>query len=550
MTGLKFPVHFMLIFDHVLLKNSTMTQRRTFIKQIGIGAVGFGVFTSFPALRNLAAGAPWSLSLPRSTPEEQGVASADVSGFLDAIKASGQEFHSVMVIRHGHVIAEGWWYPFSSDRRQQLYSLSKSFTGTAIGLAVDEKRLSIDDTILSIFPEYAPKEISANLAALKVRHLLSMSVGHGKDSVLLLEASAPGVPWEQTFLSLPVVFEPGSQFMYNSGASYMLSSIINKLTGKSANEYLKPRLYDPLGIVGATWTENAEGVDMGASNLRIRTEDIGKLGQLYLQKGMWNGKQILSKEWVAQATTKKIDSGQPGSSWGYGYGYQFWMNPPGGFRADGAYGQYSMVFPDKDAVVVITSESADKAATMKTVWDHMYPAFGDKTPLPAQPSDRSRLQATLNTLAFIPPRINDHSPLSATISGKEYILDQNPFNARSVSFRFAGDQTIFTLKTEGKPDIVITCGTTRWIIDGNRKPEAHSLFSLRRIDFDSLVAASATWSDEHTLMLTFRFIEAIHGDSLTCIFDGDKLRIKLQFSAARLDKKPDDRADLTGRIVA
>src|SRR5450432_3149398 len=314
-----------------------MAHRRKFIKQIGWGGAGLGLFSLFPAAARASSAATWALSgapldpsgngsflIPRSSPEQQGLSSAAILRFLDAIRDSGQEFHSIMILRHGHVIAEGWWTPYSSTRRQQLYSLSKSFTGTAIGLAVDEKRLTVEDSVLSFFPEAAPAAISGNLAALKVKHLLSMSVGHAKDSIQIIEKPPPGDTWEKTFLSLPVTDLPGTKFLYNSGASYMLSSIVNKVTGHSAHEYLGPRLYDPLGIVGATWTVNEEGVNIGASHLRIRTEDIAKLGQLYLQKGIWNKKRILSEAWVATASQKHMENGASDSAWGYGYGYQFW----------------------------------------------------------------------------------------------------------------------------------------------------------------------------------------------------------------------------------
>ncbi|HEV3326896.1 MAG TPA: serine hydrolase [Puia sp.] len=560
-----------------------MSIRRVFLKQLGLNTAGFlllpGLASAAPGLTaassdpaavttpGLTAAAPGSGPLPRSTPEQQGISSAAIRGFLAAIAASGQEFHSIMIIRHGHVVAEGWWSPFAAQQHQQLYSLSKSFTGTAIGMATDEKLLKPDDPVISFFPKDQPSSISSNLAALKVRHLLSMSVGQEKDSILTLEHTPEGTTWEETFLALPIVYEPGTRFLYNSGASYMLSSIVRQVTGHSVHEYLKPRLYDPLGITGATWTENAEGVNMGASNLRIRTEDIGKLGQLYLQQGRWNGRQLISREWVALATKKEIDTGKNDSSWGYGYGYQFWMNPPGGFRADGAYGQYSMVFPAKDTVVVITSESADKETTMHTVWDHIYPALTDHRPLPPNTVEYHRLQQELTALVLPPPIFNAQfpdpqspvlnppssnlqSPLSANWSGKTFLLDKNQFNAKAVSFRFDNDRTIFTLSEEGKPDIIITCGINKWILKGNRKPFAHSLFSLRRIDFDSPVAASAGWKDEHTLVLTFRFVEAIHGDTLTCLFDQDRLRIRFMFSGARMDKRPDDRPDLTATMQA
>ena len=540
-----------------------MAHRRKFIKQIGWGGAGLGLFSLFPAAARASSAATWALSgapldpsgngsflIPRSSPEQQGLSSAAILRFLDAIRDSGQEFHSIMILRHGHVIAEGWWTPYSSTRRQQLYSLSKSFTGTAIGLAVDEKRLTVEDSVLSFFPEAAPAAISGNLAALKVKHLLSMSVGHAKDSIQIIEKPPPGDTWEKTFLSLPVTDLPGTKFLYNSGASYMLSSIVNKVTGHSAHEYLGPRLYDPLGIVGATWTVNEEGVNIGASHLRIRTEDIAKLGQLYLQKGIWNKKRILSEAWVATASQKHMENGASDSAWGYGYGYQFWMNPTGGFRADGAYGQYSMVFPELDAVVAITSESADKAATMRTVWDTLVPELRGSAPLPENAEEWAKLKTSLGALSYTPPQMNKRSPLAATLSGKKFILDENPFHAKAVSFACSDDHVVFTLAEEGKPDIVIDCGMNRWILEGNRKPEAHSLFSLRRIDFDSVVAASAGWSADDTLVLTFRFIETCHGDSLTCIFDKDgSLRIKFLFSAARLEKRPDDRADITGKVM-
>jgi CubicO group peptidase (beta-lactamase class C family) len=527
-----------------------MLARREFLQQIGSAAAGLFLL---PAVSFSQNSAPYSvsltaLSIPRSTPEAQGVPSAVVSRFLDAIKASGQEFHSVMVIRHGHVIAEGWWHPYSQTLKHDLYSLSKSFTGTAIGLAADEKLLTIEDTVISFFPNDKPATVSTNLASLKVKHLLSMSVGQEKDSILTLETTPSGERWEKTFLSLPVVYQPGLHFLYNSGASYMLSSIIRQVSGHSTHEFLGSRLYEPLGITGATWTENAEGNNMGASHLRIRTEDVARLGQLYLQEGRWGTKQILSKEWVTMATKKEIENGKNDNSWAYGYGYQFWMNPTGGFRADGAYGQYSMVLPDKDTVVAITSESVDKAATMATVWDYLYPGIKEMTPLPPNAAEHGQLEKELKALAFTPPFIKSRSSFAAAISGKKFILDSNPFNAKAVSFSFSGDRTVFRLVEDGKPDIVITCGMKDWITYGNKKPSAHSLFSLRRIDFDSVVAASATWKDEHILLLTFRFMETAHGDSLTCIFDGDKLRIQFLFSAARLEKKPDDRADIIGKM--
>lgn len=534
-------------FNQYCLLSMKPFSRRAFIKQTSLSAASASLLPALPGMMQLTS-TLLPFELPRSTPEQQGMASSAILAFLESANQSGQEFHSLMILRHGYVIAEGWWAPYSADHRQQTYSVSKSFTSTAIGFAVSEGLLSVDDPVIKFFPEALPASISENLAALHVKHLLSMSVGHAKDSILILEASPPGISWEKTFLSLPVVHPPGSQFMYNSGASYMLSSIVKRVTGQTAQNYLKTRLYTPLNITDATWTENAEGVNMGASHLRMKTENLAKFGQLYLQKGQWNGKQVLNANWIAAASARQIENGKNDSSWGYGYGYQFWLNPPGGFRADGAFGQYIMVLPKQDAVVVITSESIATKTTMQLVWDGLVPAMTD-APLATHLADARQLKNTLQALAYTPPQFALHSPLEAALSGKTFVLDSNPFQAQSVSFRFTKNSCVFTLKEAGKPDIVITNGRNHWIREGNKKPSPHSLFSLRRIDFDSIVAASATWQTTNTLLLTWRFIETVHSDSLTCIFDQDTLTIKFLFSVARLQKKPDDRQDLTGKLL-
>ncbi len=525
-----------------------MLNRRIFIKRTSQGVAFIGLMTGLPGFRTVGI-SPRTFVLPRSSPEQQGISSTTIQKFLEAVRKSKQEFQSLMILRHGYVIAEGWWAPYSAEHRQQLYSASKSFTSTAIGFAVTEGLLSVEDPVIRFFPDVLPAEISENLASLKVRHLLSMSVGHAKDSILILEASPEGVSWEETFLKQPVVFNPGTQFMYNSGASYMLSSIVKKVTGQTAHEYLRSRLYEPLDITDATWTENFEGVNMGASHLRMRTENLAKFGQLYLQKGKWNGKQVLSEKWIAEASSKQIENGKNDSSWGYGYGYQFWLNPPGGFRADGAFGQFSMVLPEQDAVVAITSESTETKTVMQLVWDMLVPEMTN-APLPENSTESSQLQKDLKALRYDPPKMEVNSTVAERISGREFKLDKNQFNAKSVTFRFSGDQCIFTLKENEKPDIIITHGMNHWIREGNIKPLPHSLFSLRRIDFDSIVAASATWQNENTLLLSWRLIETVHSDSLTCVFDKDKITIKFLFSVARLQNKPDDRADISGQMMA
>ncbi len=281
-----------------------------------------------------------SPSLPRSTPESQGIASQAILQFIDKADREADSLHSFMLVRHGHVVAEGWWTPYDAKSKHELYSLSKSFTSTAVGLAVAEGKLSVEDRVVSFFPDDVPSDASENLKAMRVRDLLTMSTGHTSEARL-----GPNAIWTKAFLAQPVVHTPGEHFMYNTPATYMLSAIVQKQTGQTVLDYLKPRLFEPLGIEEPTWGNSPQGVSLGGYGLNVRTEDIAKFGQLYLQKGMWNGKQLIPAEWIEAATSRQVSNGQDAKSdWAQGYGYQFWRCRGGHYRGDGAFGQYCVCF--------------------------------------------------------------------------------------------------------------------------------------------------------------------------------------------------------------
>src|SRR5215471_10766710 len=283
------------------------TRRRTFLKQLGYGTAGLSLVSSLPDC--FAADQLVKHRLPRSTPEAQGVSSREILGFLNALAKSNHEFHSFMMVRHGHIIAEGWWSPYQADLTHMLYSLSKSFTSTAIGFAVTEGKLTVNDTVISFFPDQLPDQVSENLAALRVKDLLTMSVGHAEDTTPLMTKQEN---WVKAFLALPIQNRPGSTFLYNSGATYMQSAIVQKVSGQKVIDYLQPRLFRPLGIEGMTWETCPHGINTGGWGLSIQTDALAKFGQFYLQKGTWNGRSILPAAWIEEATTFKIQ--QPAAS--------------------------------------------------------------------------------------------------------------------------------------------------------------------------------------------------------------------------------------------
>ncbi|HEY2721718.1 MAG TPA: serine hydrolase, partial [Chitinophagaceae bacterium] len=270
-----------------------------------------------------------SSMLPRSVPEEEGVSSNDVIKFLDATAKGKTEFHSFMLLRHGKVIAEGWWDPYKATLRHTLYSCSKSFTATAIGFAITEKKLSLDDKVISFFPKDIPDTLSKFLSELTVKDALMMSDGQEPDPSF--NVAAKDSNWIKGFLSTPILHEPGTVFLYNSLGTYMLSAIVQKVTGQRTLDYLKPRLFDPLDINGMDWETDIQGINTGGWGLRVKTEDMAKFAELFLQKGMWNGKQVLPASWVEEASTMKImqdpnapQSKKDSSDWLQGYCYQMW----------------------------------------------------------------------------------------------------------------------------------------------------------------------------------------------------------------------------------
>jgi CubicO group peptidase (beta-lactamase class C family) len=332
-------------------------------------------------------------ALPRSTPEAQGVFSARIREFIETADREVNSMHSFMLVRHGKVVAEAWWQPESVEKQHVLWSLSKSFTSTAVGLAVAEGKLSIDDPVLKFFPDDAPPEPSANLKAMRVRDLLTMATGHQDEAKLNDET-----PWVQSFLAHPVPHKPGTHFRYNTPGTYMLSAIVQKVTGQTVLEYLTPRLFEPLGIRNPKWDNSPQGISIGGYGLFIRTEDIAKFGQLYLQKGQWQGKQLLPAAWVEQATSKQVSNGSdPNRDWDQGYGFQFWRCRHGAYRGDGKDGQFCIVLPEQDAVVAITANTRDMQGELNVVWDKLLPAFSD-APQKEDPDEQAKLTATIATL--------------------------------------------------------------------------------------------------------------------------------------------------------
>ena len=471
-------------------------------------------------------------ALPHSSPERQGISSSTLLEFVETADREIDAMHSFMLVRHGHVVAEAWWTPYDAETPHVLYSLSKSFASTAVGLAIAEGKFTLDDPVLKFFPEDAPEEPSPNLRAMRVRDLLRMSTGHQSEPPLWRGApgsQSKGETWTQAFLAHPVPFKPSTHFLYNSPATYMASAILQKVTGTTVLDYLRPRLFEPLGFKNPTWLASPQGVSIGGYGFFARTEEIARFGQLYLQKGAWNGRQLIPAAWVDEATARQTSNGSsPTSDWDQGYGYQFWRCRHNAYRGDGAFGQYCVVLPEHDAVIAITSGVRDMQSVMNLLWDRLLPALKPES-LPEDPAAQRKLDATLARLTVRIPAGNATSSLAAKVSGKRYEFSPNDRGIDAASLEFdAASPTLVVRTTSGEKRTAIGVGAWTKSQDGF----ANGLERFLGMPARPRVAASGTWTADDVFTVKLALVETPFSSTLAFRFDGERLFFDAEHNVA------------------
>jgi CubicO group peptidase (beta-lactamase class C family) len=451
---------------------------------------------------------------------------------MEALDRQVHELHSLMLVRHGHVVTEAWWRPYAPEYPHQVYSLSKSFTSTAIGLAVAEGFFSIDDSILSFFPEEAITDAGAGFATVQIKHLLTMATGQAMDTWSAMVTREDG-NWVKGFFEVPVTHEPGTHFVYNTGATYMLSVILQKATGMKLVDFLQPRLFDPLGIKGARWAESPQGITAGGIGLSIKTEDIARFGQLYLQTGFWNGQQITPAAWVQAATTKQIaNDDHPNPDWSQGYGYQFWMCRHRAFRGDGVFGQYCIVMPEQDTVLAITSgiDIFDMQLPLDLVWEILLPAMGDVV-LQGDVDGQEALLARLKMLSLPSPQGKQASPVADRVSGRTYVCDPNDLRIETITVQFSDSGCTFVMKTPDGEETIPT-GFRNWVRGATRLFRQDLLFD------HTPIASTGAWVAEDIYAAVVCLYETPFYHRLTCHFADDDLIVEVSINVSLESLKP------------
>ncbi|MCI5976565.1 MAG: beta-lactamase family protein [Clostridiales bacterium] len=477
---------------------------------------------------------------PRTTPEAVGIPSASIEWLLDRLEEGWTEPHGLMIMRHGKVCAEGWWAPYATGIRHGLQSHTKTYAATAVGIAYTEGLLKLTDRIVDIFPDEIPENPSENLKKLTVRDVLCM--GCGMDTM-----PRPSKDWIREFLATPVNHVPGTTFMYNSTGSTFLGAIVRKLTGLGLHDYLKPRLFDKIGIDAENlrWITMPDGMEVGGGGLFATTEDNLRLMKLYADGGVWEGERILAEDYVKLATSKQNDSATeravnpPAEDNFVGYGFQIWMcRPKGVYRADGAMGQFTIVFPERDMLLAITENASGSTGgampqkALDTIWKWMDALPGPETEiLPEDPEASAHLARRMQMLALPAPRRSPESPLQEKINGSTYAVtdgyfaladagmvrfmsgEDRPGGAKALSLTFAENACTLTCLVDGKPQSLTAA------MDGTRlRNELPGM--------PSIALCSGCWEADNVFQLRLRMVETCNETSITFTFSGDQAQVE------------------------
>jgi CubicO group peptidase (beta-lactamase class C family) len=445
--------------------------------------------------------------LPRSTPADQYVDPRSVLAFIDAVDADPAiEMHSLMVVRHGYVVAEGWWAPHTPERTRLLYSLSKSFTSTAFGFALHEGLVGLDDTVVSHFPEFDAEITEPRSRSVTLRHIAAMASGHNRE---MMEEAVTRDPREPVrgFLLVPPDEPPGTIFAYSQPCTYTLGSVIQRAAGMRLSEYLRPRLFDPLGIGEVGWLAWPPGRDQGFSGLFARTEDVAKLGQLYLQRGRWGDAQLIQASYVEQATSRQVQTPNRDSvDWCQGYGFQFWMSRYG-YRGDGAFGQFCVVLPEQDAVIATTAGTEAMQTVLDNLWRHLLPGLAASKPDDGAQRQLAERLGGLKLMPCVarpsPPHWEDWTDTPFAVAPGVEGLPAAPLTSVQVGKADHGAEITIV---EPANALTFPVGATDWLVSTPKDVYGSPV----------PVAASGGWLDDHTLRVEVIFLETPHRMDIAC----------------------------------
>lgn len=454
------------------------------------------------------------------SPESVGIPSSAVLNFLNRIDAERINMHGFLLARHGRIAAEGYWAPWSSDRKHRMYSISKSFVSLAVGMMIDEGKLTLDDRVADYFSDKLPEKLHPWIAASTVRDLLRMSTAHSRTSY-----TRDDPDWVWTFFNRPPSHPPGTIFSYDTAATVVLTATVERLAGMPFLDYMRPRFLDRIGFsADAYCIRTPEGVSWGGSGVICTLRDLAKVALTCMNGGLWGEERVLPENYVRAATAKQIDNALRGN---VGYGYQIWRDKENGFSFRGMGSQYAICFPDKEFLFTCISDTqgAPSGSAIPTVmWEELYPYLSD-APLPENPEAQAALSSKIDQLSILPLPGKSAVAMVSEVDGVWYGLEENPMGITQMRLSFEGDLGSWVF-TNAQGDNALQFGIGR-MLSGTfpqRNYFGEQIGSVPGIEYDCLT--SAAWIDENTLNMEV-YITDIHlgGLRISFAFKGEEISV-------------------------
>lgn len=461
-----------------------------------------------------------------STPEEQGLDSGAVASMLQEIQSSDLRVHSVLIVRHGYLVTEAYFPPYSRELKHPMFSIAKSVTSAMTGIAIRDGLIKgVQEPVLDYFPDVAKTTQDESLPELSIEHLLTMSAGFNT-ATLPADLSNKDASFDaaRSVLTNHLQDKPGETFFYDSGLPHVLSTIIQQTSGVKLEEYARSNLFGPLGITDLSWGSDPQGITIGGSELSLRPQDMARLGYLYLHNGEWNGEQIVPAEWVQASTTVHMETkGLMDAAEDDGYGYYWWIDSWGGYSAHGFGGQYIFVLPKFDMVVVFTSglPEANFPAPHELVRTYLLPAAESANALPPDPGAEERLAREIRKIQDTAGPAAPLPEMARQISGKTYRITANSPGRwpKEITFDFSGGDTYSNA-------IVWPSGEKLPITGG-----LNGAFYINHVG-RALMPWRGTWRDERTFVEEQNFDLESDPDlyTVTYTFEGNKVSISVDSS--------------------
>ena len=455
-----------------------------------------------------------------SSPESVGIPSRAILKFLQRIDAERINMHGFLLVRHNQIAAEGYWSPWSADRLHRMYSISKSFVSLAVGMMIDEGKLTLDTKVAQFFPDKLPDKLHPWVADSTVRDLLMMATAHSKTSY-----TRDDPDWVWTFFNQTPSHPPGTIFAYDTAATVVLTAIVEQLSGMPFLDYMRPRFLDRIGFSPDAWcVRTPEGGSWGGSGVICTLRDMAKVALVCLNGGLWGEARLLPEEYVCAATAKQIDNAIRGHA---GYGYQIWRERDNGFSFRGMGGQFALGFPDQGFLFTCIADiqGAPAGSTIPDVmYEELYPYLAD-APLAADDAAHAELTAKIQQLAVLPLPGNVDAPAAAKVNGAWYALEENAMGITRMRLSFNGDQGTWAY-TNAQGDNELRFGIGR--MQAGKFPQRNyfgaQIGSSPGIEYDCM--ASAAWIDAQTLNLEVYITDDyLGGLRISFAFKGDEIGV-------------------------